>query len=111
MCFIIQNAAGAGHILVDLGYVYNPEVPDRVKKLRALHIGKANFQVHSWAGRMLVRIPPRKLKLLAHLPIMEYGEYPTYSQATHFWEGVEDEPFIPPSQVDWKKAIEALPEL
>lgn len=71
------------HAIVDLGYVKHPVVRRRRDRLIALGIGKGNIMVE-YIGRVLVRIPPKKLKkILAACRGMQEDD--TYSWTTHSW--------------------------
>lgn len=73
-------------IIVDLGYVDDAETRAHGDALMASGIGRCNFSIEGF-GRLLVKIPPRKLAaVLAEFPIDE-GE--TYWRTTHHWRGLK----------------------
>jgi len=84
MSFWLDNAMEHGkHILVDCGYIKNPQTRENVDQLRTL-VGKKNIEI-VYIGRVLVRIPPTKLeKIFSAFPEITEGE--SYSWCTHHWK-------------------------
>ncbi len=70
------------HKLVDCGYVKHPLTREHADKLLTM-VGRRNVEI-VYCGRVLVRIPPRKLdKVLAAFPDIEQRQ--TYAWCTHCW--------------------------
>jgi hypothetical protein len=68
-------------ILIDLGRVDDQRTRDAADKIRAAGVGRKNFSIEG-AGRLLVKLPLAKAKLLDVFPINAGA---TYWQCTHHW--------------------------
>ena len=85
----LENAAQRGrHTLVDLGYVREAGARCRAEKLMP-HLGRRNFELAGGrvSGRLLVRIPPRKVRpILARFrQIRPAADTNGYCWCTHVW--------------------------
>lgn len=71
--FWLENAATPGkHTLVDCGYLKDQAARDRADKLLE-HVSRKNIEI-AGDGRLLVRIPPTKVKtVLAAIPEIKEG--------------------------------------
>ena len=79
----MDNAMEHGkHILLDLGYVGNEITRNHCDSITEL-ISKKNIEI-VYCGRVLVRIPPAKLKMIIE-KFPEIEERQTYSWCTHVW--------------------------
>lgn len=86
MSYWQENAWSPGrHRLVDLGYVKHPAARRRADKMLRL-VGRRNMEIAA-LGRILIRIPPRKIKLvLRTFPrIRPSAEAPGYAWCTDTW--------------------------
>ena len=73
---------GEAIVILDCGYVDEPETRDRAEQLRNLGIGKRNFRVEL-NNRLFVHVPPTKVDRITHaLPIKESVGY--WGSTHHF---------------------------
>lgn len=70
------------HVLVDCGYVNHQKARDNADLLLK-HVGKKNLSIEGF-GRILIRIPPKKIDILKEF--QEITEGPGYSWTTHVFE-------------------------
>ena len=83
MGYWMDNAMEEGkHILIDLGYAGNEKTRNHCDAITKI-ISKKNVEI-VYCGRVLVRIPPSKLKMIMEkFPDIE--ERQTYAWCTHVW--------------------------
>lgn len=74
------------HCLVDLGGFNDIYLEGKIRQLRAVGVGRANFQLVG-QERMVVRLPPTKTKniLSRFRAIKPTSEAPGYVWCTHVW--------------------------
>lgn len=76
------------HTLIDLGYLKCRDSFDRLDRLRAAGIGKANVQVVAY-GRLLIRIPPTKVSRIMSrfrgIRVITDKHASVYCDCTHVW--------------------------
>lgn len=80
----MENAFEAGkHTIVDIGPLNDQAARDRADKLFE-HVSRRNLMIAGGVGRILMRIPPTKVKKVL-LAFPEITAKCTYSWCTHSW--------------------------